>query len=242
MKDAYTDVETLTLQAKDRAQKIVAALYLLTSHIDQDNPIRIEIRTQATFMLKAVLSGSKIEDCKNSITSFLSVALLTKDISPENLSIIERELANLKAQYTQVLEPVLSHVFLHERGHVLVDAKETKDEQGTGPLKLVDHRAQTTAQDLRGLRMEKDSVSYQKPKALETGNDTGVFNRKDEKKARRSQVLSLLSKTELKTIKDISKFFTDCSEKTIQRELNDLVEDKVIVRVGDRRWSTYKLI
>lgn len=242
MKDAYTEVETLALQAKDRAQKIVAALYLLTNHIDQENLIRVEIRTQATLMLKAVLSGSKLEEIKNNIISFLSVALLTKDISVENVSIIERELANLKTQYTQVLEPVLSNVFLHEREHVLIDNKETGEGQEINSIKIAQRKTQTALQDVGGLRIEKDTASYQKPKVLGTESELNVSNRKDEKKARRTQVLSLLSKTELKTIKDISKFFTDCSEKTIQRELNDLVEDKMIVRVGDRRWSTYKLI
>ncbi|MFZ2152235.1 MAG: hypothetical protein WAV09_03965 [Minisyncoccia bacterium] len=241
MKDAYTEVETLTTQTKDRAQKIVAALYLLTNHIDQENPIRGEIRTQATRMLKAVLSGSKIEDIKSNILSFLAVALLTKDISPENISIIERELATLKVEYAQSSEPLLSHVFLQERDRVLFDNKETKQIEEAFALKASEPKIQSNVSDRQELRTQKDTSSYIKTKTLETNNDNNVFNRKEEKKARRTHVLSLLSKTELKTIKDVSKFFTDCSEKTIQRELNDLVEERMIVRVGDRRWSTYKL-
>lgn len=249
MKDVYSEVETIRTQTKDRAQKIVAALYLLTNHIDIENLIRTEIRTSATLLLKAVLFNSKIEDLKNSILSFLSVAVLTKEISAENASIIEAELQNLKLSYTQVSEPVLSHLFIHEKERVLSEVKETKDTHATSGSESQEQRLQSPTQNASKVSETKDSYSMQKSKQLETTNqaiqrqfpDQNMANKKDEKKARRTRVLEHLSKTELKTIKDVSKFFTDCSEKTIQRELNDLVEERFIVRVGDRRWSTYKL-
>ena len=125
MKDIHTEVKTDPTHTKDRAQKIVAALFLLTNHIDIENPVRLEIRTAATQMLKSVLLGLKIDDIKNTILSFLSVAVLTKEVSPENASIIESELSTLKVQHMQVSEPVLSHIFMNEKDHVLAEAKET---------------------------------------------------------------------------------------------------------------------
>jgi hypothetical protein len=44
------------------------------------------------------------------------------------------------------------------------------------------------------------------------------------------------------SIKDISIAFTDCSEKTIQRELNSLVEKGSIKKIGSKRWSKYKVV
>jgi hypothetical protein len=44
------------------------------------------------------------------------------------------------------------------------------------------------------------------------------------------------------SIKDISSSFIDCSEKTIQRELNDLIEKGQIKKIGDKRWSRYSII
>lgn len=249
MKDVYSEVKTVEFQTKDRAQKIVAALYLLTNHIDTENPIRTEIRASATLMLKAVLLGSKIEDIKNNILSFLSVAVLTKEVSSENALIIEEEFRNLKTTYTQVSEPVLSHLFIHDKEGALVELKETKDNTLVSGSQSEEVRIQKSTHSSVKVSETRELSSMQKPKQLETSNqaiqrhDPGqdMPNKKDEKKARRTRVLEHLSKTELKTIKDVSKFFTDCSEKTIQRELNDLVEERVIVRVGDRRWSTYKL-
>lgn len=43
------------------------------------------------------------------------------------------------------------------------------------------------------------------------------------------------------TIKDISEVITDVSEKTIQRELNSLIEKGQVIRQGERRWSKYSL-
>ncbi len=43
------------------------------------------------------------------------------------------------------------------------------------------------------------------------------------------------------TIKDFSTYIKDCSEKTIQRQLLDLVKDGVLKKDGERRWSRYSL-
>ncbi len=43
------------------------------------------------------------------------------------------------------------------------------------------------------------------------------------------------------TIKDIAEVITDVSEKTIQRELNSLIEKGQVLREGERRWSRYSV-
>jgi len=43
------------------------------------------------------------------------------------------------------------------------------------------------------------------------------------------------------TIKDIAEVITDVSEKTIQRELNSLIEKGQVLREGERRWSKYSV-
>lgn len=60
--------------------------------------------------------------------------------------------------------------------------------------------------------------------------------------SRRERVLNVIRDKGEVTIKDISENIKDCSEKTIQRELTDLIKDNIIMREGDRRWSKYKLI
>lgn len=57
---------------------------------------------------------------------------------------------------------------------------------------------------------------------------------------RKGEILKILSNVPI-SIKDISSKISGCSEKTIQRELNNLVDIKKVSKFGDKRWSRYAL-
>lgn len=61
------------------------------------------------------------------------------------------------------------------------------------------------------------------------------------KMTRRDQILGLFVRGVDVSIKDIAARIKGCSEKTIQRELNALLYDNVIERIGEKRWSRYVL-
>lgn len=61
------------------------------------------------------------------------------------------------------------------------------------------------------------------------------------KLSRRDQILALFVRGVDVSIKDIAARIKGCSEKTIQRELNALLYDNVIERIGEKRWSRYVL-
>ena len=61
------------------------------------------------------------------------------------------------------------------------------------------------------------------------------------KLSRRDQILALFVRGVDVSIKDISAKIKGCSEKTIQRELNALLYDNIIERIGEKRWSRYVL-
>ncbi|MFA5132369.1 MAG: hypothetical protein WC444_03525 [Candidatus Paceibacterota bacterium] len=61
------------------------------------------------------------------------------------------------------------------------------------------------------------------------------------KQSRREQILALFVKGVDVSIKDIAARIRGCSEKTIQRELNALLYDNMIERIGEKRWSRYVL-
>ncbi len=58
---------------------------------------------------------------------------------------------------------------------------------------------------------------------------------------RRTRIQTILEAKGEATIKDISEIVTDCSEKTIQRELNAMIDENIVQRQGERRWSKYSL-
>ncbi len=60
---------------------------------------------------------------------------------------------------------------------------------------------------------------------------------------RREAILSVIRrKGGSASIKDISTVIRNVSEKTIQRELLTLIDLKIIIKKGERRWSTYSLL
>jgi predicted HTH transcriptional regulator len=75
-----------------------------------------------------------------------------------------------------------------------------------------------------------------KPKVLE--GHTTVQAKKDN---RQEAIINVLKSQSNLTIKDFSKVIKDCSEKTIQRELIDLVDRGIVKKEGERRWSRYSL-
>lgn len=60
--------------------------------------------------------------------------------------------------------------------------------------------------------------------------------------ARIDRIKTVLEAKGEATIKDIAEVITDCSEKTIQRDLNSLIEVGEVERHGERRWSRYTVV
>lgn len=58
---------------------------------------------------------------------------------------------------------------------------------------------------------------------------------------RRERIKTILEAKGEASIKDISDIITDVSEKTIQRELQAMIEDNIVKRQGERRWSRYSI-
>lgn len=66
-------------------------------------------------------------------------------------------------------------------------------------------------------------------------------NRSAPVKDRRDAVLSVIRNKGTASIKDISTLIRGVSEKTIQRELSALINAGMVVKEGERRWSTYSI-
>ena len=59
---------------------------------------------------------------------------------------------------------------------------------------------------------------------------------------RRSRILAVLRAQPAASIKDITDTIKDFSEKTLQRELNDMIKDGIVIREGEKRWSRYSAV
>jgi hemerythrin len=63
----------------------------------------------------------------------------------------------------------------------------------------------------------------------------------EEPSDRRKKVLDIGRTMKVFSIKDITSHIANCSEKTIQRLLIDMVAEGLLSKEGERRWSKYKI-
>lgn len=72
--------------------------------------------------------------------------------------------------------------------------------------------------------------------------DENVIIKTEVKDNRRKEIMDTIKRQGIVsgvTIKDITKLFTDVSEKTIQRELTEMLQKGQIKKTGEKRWSRY---
>ncbi|RLB92650.1 MAG: hypothetical protein DRH76_11030, partial [Deltaproteobacteria bacterium] len=84
---------------------------------------------------------------------------------------------------------------------------------------------------------KKSAIGLRKQSKLSQHESSGIVEL-----PRRDRILEVIKDKGEASIKDVSEVVTDCSEKTIQRELINLIKDNLIIREGERRWSKYKAV
>jgi len=223
-----------------KTQKIVSALYLITDLIKDSDAIKWEIREEGislvssslmidtTFPIDKEHSINLYSLSAQKIITYINIALVSSLVSTMNAGILIRE-----------LESVLAFV-----------KKEDKDNHPSGYI-LSDSFFAPESVSLNNKGHE--SVSYDKNVLKESDNfndRNSIVNKPNIKPSsvprlkqsdRKDIILNILKKDSNLTIKDFSSVIKDCSEKTIQRELTSLVEKGLVLKVGERRWSTYSL-
>lgn len=219
-----------------KVQRLTQAVYLVTSLINDNEPIKWRLREEALDILSDMtlsydhhvsplykLPGLETVLLKvNHLVSFLEVSLTANFVSEMNLSLLKKEYVVLKQSLEEkikennvgrFLEGSPSGFILSESSHPVIG--ETLSHGLNNP--------------------DKKPAEYLKINRLPHKN------RDLAKDSRRSIILDFLKGKDWTSIKDITEAVDGCSAKTIQRELADLVQRGVLKKKGDRRWSRYLL-
>ncbi len=160
-------------------------------------------------------------ESKKSLLAPVSEAALFSHIGSPLGSKVSEESSMLAPSFRQVSEPSM---------------KRFEEKVPAGGVRIILPREEVLAKTNSFLQSASSSLSESGVR-LERKMQAGVF--KARKVSRREQIVSLFVKGRDMSIKDISSKIKGCSEKTIQRELNTLVFDHVIERIGEKRWSRY---
>ncbi|MES2059910.1 MAG: hypothetical protein V4438_02690 [Patescibacteria group bacterium] len=211
-----------------KISKVSEAVYIVTDMVKDAEPIKWSLREVASesVSLKHFLSErsvfNAVERMLLELEGLLDLAHRVRVLSDMNAILIQNEIRKIVAEIKESskgggYESLVSPLFFE------VPKPAPKEESHKGQHVLYDFYNTQTKNLPRTPKQKISPVSS------------------DDKGQRRQKILSIIKQKGLVTIKDIMLSVRDCSEKTIQRELTQMVLEGVLLKTGERRWSRYSV-
>lgn len=230
-----------------KVTKICQAAYLITDLIKDSEPLKWSLRKSVTNTISS-FSGAKdiMLSFKEISSDYLTLKSLL-EISKNHLLISEMNHLVLEKELNEVIFLINKELVMHAslpQDFFEVPMPDPK-EFGRESIRQTSHNPtgiqnyESQGYNHKGhYKRQNEDMSLRKP---HQHNDYLKDSNGDARKNRREQILNIIKTKGDLTIKDITSIIKDCSEKTIQRELLDLVERGLVKKEGERRWSTYSL-
>jgi DNA-binding transcriptional ArsR family regulator len=187
----------------------------------KDKIDRIAVGLVEAAILQPALAREALSRELLALSSVLAIARTGSLLSAMNAELIGHEAHELLQEVAAYEEPR----FALEAAPTLAELAKT-----AGKGREQQHRSLAP---LASQQLEKPSISIRQSKGHMSDN-TGKLDRKE-------AVLAILRAKGPLYIKDISTVIRDVSEKTVQRELQALVEAGIVTKTGERRWTSYRL-
>ncbi|MEK7069643.1 MAG: hypothetical protein AAB924_01640 [Patescibacteria group bacterium] len=224
IKDIYSYVT-------DKVQKITSALYRVTDLLSDKEPLKWTLRDKAIGLYDELVSIKNTKDkdrlLDDSLKSFSqitkSLELISSGVcvSNRNFEILKREYSLLR----DFIEGKKSDMANDPKILLEMSMFNSKKKQETNTLINNGHRNLIT-----GINEPETNSFYGEGKQQEINPQS-----------RKGKVLDLLKSGPAKSVNEIAiNFSGEVSEKSIQRDLLDLVKMGKISAMGDKRWRKYE--
>jgi hypothetical protein len=243
--------------ANKKTEKLVTALYMVSDCMDTDDALKGKLRLLGVELLSDMYKISTLSPMDKhihitislthiyEILSFIEIAYTIGFISEMNTNILKKEFSTLASDLK--LSQTKDKHFTFTLDEKMFDL--SGEDFSSKKLESFNDNGQQFIKDMSahaGKRTQFSSMSFinnksplQNSQQKKTLNSTpNLADRQD----RSNKIISLIKGKKDISIKDISLAFTDCSEKTIQRELNALVLKGQLKKTGAKRWSRYSII
>lgn len=226
-------------RAYRRAERMSAALHVLTAHIAPDEPVRGRIRVAAADLLASVMAlkgamrSAQSEHVREALSdiryaiSLTRLATVSGFISIQNATTMIEALDELGGFVSAAQRSALSE-------HVSISREDMVDVGMSAPrpaarrtIKPLSDRAA-----IKDMHQESDGKDASHVRS-DSVRDLSV---------RVQNILDILRSGGSLGIRDISANLPEYSEKMIQRELLELVAAGKVKKTGLKRWSKYALV
>lgn len=245
VKDNKTALEVSFFIIK-KTKRLTSALYMITSHLSDSDPLKWDLRKKGVNFLTRTLSflnhrrqnispaeihsaAGRIVSDIDDIAGLLEIAFSDPSISQMNFSIVKQEFENLGNTLNRLSENGIKEYFLEREGERIVQESVSNNSGHPATASPVQKPAGFYKTENSESKTKKTLPKKPSPKKAK------------DKEERKDKIINYLKANNWASIKDISSVVPNCSTKTVQRELSDLVEQNVLKKKGERRWSRYAL-
>ncbi|MES2930580.1 MAG: DeoR family transcriptional regulator [Patescibacteria group bacterium] len=241
-----------------KTEKLVTALYMITDCMDSGDALKGKLRGLGVDVLSdmhrlPILLPVERHVCITGalsrigeILALTGIAQTIGFVSEMNGAILKKEFGFLVAELHSYQSESAASPF----EDVLFENKKNPSFTLTEDMFAVDGRSEGKGES-PFLKSAKDkrtkyNMSFMTPPShllspISTKSLSSPHVNVIDKKERIDKIVSLIKDKKEVSIKDISGAFLNCSEKTIQRELNSLVSKGQIKKSGAKRWSRYSI-
>lgn len=221
-----------------KTEKLVSAIYMVTNLFSDSEPMKWSLRKKSTDLLSLMVSYKDISEINQNdfsqkvkakvleVVSLFEVSSFGGLVSPMNFSILKQEFFNLVDVINKSKKDAVQNVIPSNFFAISPDNSSTFTQANT-------------SQNL-GVSVGVNSDIY--THNIDQNKPVFIDKTVTKRSNRQTVIIGLLKKKSDLTIKDVSTVISDCSEKTIQRELIALISEGVVKKTGERRWSKYSLV
>ncbi len=230
-------------RAFKKTERLILATYLITNHISSLDELSIDLRNTSRGLLPLVSSSQNLfKSVENTAPLLLEIRklLILIDLLFASHMVSEINMGVLKRAYIDFAEFIRSSVGSEKATNLNLNGIFNESiNRSTADNVAAQNSSPKQVGRARLLAKKEDRVAL--ASAKNNNKNTSIKSRAVSTN-RRVVILDMVSKTGSVTVKDISKQIPDTSPKTLQRELMKLVEDGVLKKEGNKRWTVYSLV
>ncbi len=222
-----------------KVSKVSEAIYLVTDIIKDAEPLKWTLRKVASeaaslkYFLDEHSVFNTIERMLLEIEGLLDFAERGRVISEMNVMILQEEIRKLILE----MKESRNGAYGSQLSSPFFDIPKPSE---LLPERSLSNNAFTKNDQYKSHKGHNVLYDFYTPKPANIKNSPSKLDTND-KGQRREKIIAVVRTRGNVTIKDILGEVKDCSEKTIQRELIQLVLEGVLKKTGERRWSRYSI-
>ncbi len=248
----------------ERSAKLVTALYMVTDFLDVTDPMRSLIRTEITQAMHDLFSTthapkherveglSRAHNILYATASYFDVIYYNGFVSQMNHRVISGEITSLRSAIEVQIKKSLPYDRKEDNTRAIKEfsfsdsffkdnvKEEYENQDQVVFVKDIIQKKTESEKDIQKTSLEKPELT-DKPVVKKIKKKVALKRNTDVKDKRHDDILKILKQKKDASINDICSLIKDCSSKTIQRDLAELITKGLVKKEGHRRWSVYNL-